>query len=295
MKKLVDQFIDYLLVERGLAENTLNAYRHDLSLYMQYLEKNKIYCISDTKRTNIISFLIEQKEQGRATSTIARNIASIRAFYKHLVRDKYIENDPSLNLDSPKLEKHLPRVLTMEQIDYLLSLPDTTSLLGVRDKAMLELLYATGIRVSELVSLKLEDLNLSMGFVKCLGKGSKERIIPMGSQAVDALRHYLDESYPLLQKSHSNSSLFLNRHGRELTRQGFWGILKNYEKRMHLDFSITPHTIRHTFATHLLENGADLRSVQEMLGHVDISTTQIYTQVTKARLREVYSKTHPRA
>ena len=148
MRKLVDQFIDYLLVERGLAENTLNAYRHDLSLYMQYLEKNKIYCISDTKRTNIISFLIEQKEQGRATSTIARNIASIRAFYKHLVRDKYIENDPSLNLDSPKLEKHLPRVLTMEQIDYLISLPDTTSLLGVRDKAMLELLYATGIRVS---------------------------------------------------------------------------------------------------------------------------------------------------
>lgn len=295
MSELVDQFIDYLLVEKGLAENTLDAYRHDLSLYMQFLVKNEIVCIQDTKRTDIISFLIEQRENGKATSTIARNIASIRTFYQFLLRDKYIEIDPSQNLDSPKLEKHLPRVLSVEQVDYLLSLPDTKIMLGIRDKAMLELLYATGIRVSELVSLKIEDLNLSMGFVKCLGKGSKERIIPVGSQAVEALKLYLEESYPLLKKSYSNNWLFLNRHGRGLTRQGFWGILKNYQKRMHLDFSITPHTIRHTFATHLLENGADLRSVQEMLGHVDISTTQIYTQVTKARLREVYSKTHPRA
>lgn len=292
---LVDQFIDYLLVERGLAENTLDSYRNDLSLYMQYLENNKIGSIQATKRTDIISFLIEQKELGKATATIARNIASIRAFYQYLLRDKYIEIDPSQNLDSPKLEKHLPKVLSLEQVDYLLNLPDTKTLLGIRDKAMFELLYATGIRVSELVSLKVADLNLSMGFVQCFGKNSKERIIPMGSQAIDSLTHYLNEVYPVLQKPHSNNSLFLNRNGRELTRQGFWGILKNYEKKMHLDFSITPHTIRHTFATHLLENGADLRSVQEMLGHVDIATTQIYTHVTKARLREVYSKTHPRA
>lgn len=295
MRALVDQFIDYLLVERGLAENTLDAYRQDLGLYLQYLESNKIVQIQDTKRTDIISFLIELREQGKATSTIARKIASIRAFYQFLLADKYIELDPSQNLDSPKLEKHLPRVLTIEQIDYLLSLPKTDTVLGIRDKAMLELLYATGVRVSELVSLKVEDLNLSMGFVKCLGKGSKERIIPVGGQAVDALKNYLEQAYYTIYKQHSNNSLFLNRHGRELTRQGFWGILKNYEKRMHLDFSITPHTIRHTFATHLLENGADLRSVQEMLGHADIATTQIYTHVTKARLREVYSNTHPRA
>ncbi len=295
MRVLVDQFIDYLLVERGLAWNTLDAYRHDLSLYLQYLENNKIVRIQDTKRTDIISFLIELREQGKATSTIARSIASIRSFYQFLLADKYIELDPSQNLDSPKLEKHLPRVLTIEQVEYLLNLPNKNTVLGIRDKAMLELLYATGVRVSELVSLKTEDLNLSMGFVKCLGKGSKERIVPVGSQAIEALKNYLEEAYPTIYKPHSNNSLFLNQHGRELTRQGFWGILKNYEKRMHLDFSITPHTIRHTFATHLLENGADLRSVQEMLGHADISTTQIYTHVTKTRLREVYSNTHPRA
>ncbi len=295
MRVLLDQFIDYLLVERGLAENTLEAYRHDLSLFMGYLERTGLEQIQESKRKDIIDFLLEQKELGKATSTIARNLASIRTFYQFLLRDQYIDADPSQNLDSPKLEKHLPRVLTVEQMDYLLTLADTSEPLGKRDQAMLELLYATGIRVSELVTLKLEDLNLSMGFVKCFGKGSKERIIPVGSQAQQALTDYLENGYPLLVRPHSGNSLFLNRHGRELTRQGFWGILKNYARRMHLDFVITPHTIRHTFATHLLDRGADLRSVQEMLGHVDISTTQIYTQVTKSRLREVYSKTHPRA
>jgi len=295
MRMQLDQFIDYLLVERGLAENTLEAYRHDLSLYLSFLERNQLPHIKDSKRTDIITFLLEQKELGKATSTIARNLASIRTFYQFLLRDQYIDSDPSQNLDSPKLEKHLPRVLSEEQIDYLLALPDTADLLGMRDKAMLELLYATGIRVSELVTLKVENLNLEMGFVKCFGKGSKERIVPVGSQAIAALTNYLDKSYLQLKRPHSGNSLFLNRHGRELTRQGFWGILNNYAQHMHLDFVITPHTIRHTFATHLLDHGADLRSVQEMLGHVDISTTQIYTQVTKARLREVYSKTHPRA
>lgn len=295
MEIQVEQFLNYLLVEKGLAQNTLYSYKHDLAMYCSYLRKNNVNSFKNTNRTHIIGHLLEQKNMGKATTTISRNLASIRSLYQYLLHDRYIERDPSRNFESPKLDKRLPKILTIEEIDYLLNLPNVGTIVGMRDKAMLELLYATGVRVTELVSLKVDDVNTYMGLIKCLGKGSKERIIPIGSQAVDSIMLYLDKSYPFLKKQCTNGALFINQRGSQMTRQGFWGILKKYTSLMSLDFEITPHTIRHSFATHLLENGADLRSVQEMLGHVDISTTQIYTHLTKAKLREIYKKAHPRA
>ncbi len=296
MSNLIEQFIHYQMVEKGLAQNTLDSYRRDLNSYSEFLKKQfNTVNISDTSRTHIISYLLELKNKGRATSTISRNLASIRSFYQYLMRDRLIEKDPSQNLESPKIDKRLPKVLTVDQVETLLQLPDTTSPSGLRDKAMLELLYATGIRVSELVSLNLEDVNLNMGLVKCFGKGSKERIVPLGSIAIKSINHYIDNGRNRLGKKVANNSLFLNHHGRRLSRQGFWKIIKKYAKQGNINVEITPHTLRHSFATHLLENGADLRSVQEMLGHSDISTTQIYTHLTKSKLKEIYSKAHPRA
>lgn len=295
LEKLIDHFIHYLMVERGLAKNTLESYRRDLTVYYQFLKKNNYLPVQETSRTHIIAYLLDLKNKGRATSTLSRNLASIRAFYQYLLRDRYIDKDPSQNLESPKMDKRLPKVLSVEQVDRLLMMPDTNTMAGLRDKAMLELLYATGIRVTELVSLNLTDLNLKMGFVKCFGKGSKERIVPLGQLAVNSIQQYLLYVRNLLLKKTNEEALFLNHHGKRLTRQGFWKIIKKYAKIALIEVEITPHTLRHSFATHLLENGADLRSVQEMLGHADISTTQIYTHLTKVRLKEVYSKTHPRA
>ena len=296
MEKLIEQFIHYLMVEKGLAQNTLDSYKRDLTSYNKYLKKNfgKIN-INDTNRSHIISYLLELKSKGRAPSTISRNLASIRSLYQFLLRDRYIIKDPSVNLESPKIDKRLPKVLTIKQVEKLLQMPDSISPPGLRDKAMLELLYATGIRVSELVSLKTEDINLKIGLVKCLGKGSKERIIPLGNVAIKSINNYLENGRLFFMKKGYEDALFLNHHGRRLTRQGFWKIIKKYSSLAGIDQGITPHTLRHSFATHLLENGADLRSVQEMLGHADISTTQIYTHLTKARIKEIYSKTHPRA
>jgi integrase/recombinase XerD len=243
----------------------------------------------------IMGYLLYLQEQGRATATLSRNLASIRAFYQFLLREKFIDKDPSVNLESPKIEKKLPQVLSVVEVETLLNGPDTRLASGMRDKAMLELLYATGIRVSELVSLNLSDVNLNMGFIKCFGKGSKERIIPLGRLAIEGVSRYLERGRPMLKKRGQEEALFLNHHGRRLSRQGFWKIIKKYAQLANSHKEITPHTLRHSFATHLLENGADLRSVQEMLGHADISTTQIYTHVTRSRLKEVYAKAHPRA
>lgn len=296
MEKLIEQFIHYLMVEKGLAQNTLESYRRDLLLYSYFLKKNYDgLTISETTRTHIIAYLLELKQKGRATTTISRNLASIRSFYNFLLRDRYIDKDPSQNLESPKIDKRLPKVLSVPQVDQLLQMPDVNTSAGLRDKAMLELLYATGIRVSELVSLNIDDLNLNMGLLKCFGKGSKERIIPLGSLAIKSINNYLEYSRVKLNKKPDENALFLNHHGKRITRQGFWKIIKKYAKIASIEVDITPHTLRHSFATHLLENGADLRSVQEMLGHADISTTQIYTHLTKAKLKEVYSKAHPRA
>lgn len=295
MDNLVREYIDYLKIERGLSENTLESYGRDLRQYLVYLKTNNITSLSETTKTTIITYLFYLQKKGKASSTISRNLASIRSFYQYLVNEQYIKKDPTLNLESPKMEKRLPKVLTVKEVDLLLKQPDIREPLGLRDKAMLELLYATGIRVSEMISLNIDNINLEMGYIRCMGKGSKERIIPVGNIATRYLREYLAGSRQTLLKDSSEQALFVNHYGNRLTRQGFWKIIKAYAQKANINTKITPHTLRHSFATHLLENGADLRSVQEMLGHSDISTTQIYTHLTRKRIREVYEKTHPRA
>jgi integrase/recombinase XerD len=295
MDMLIDQFIHFLAVEKGLSHNTLESYQRDMVAYTSYLREQGVTQIQDSTRSQIIGYLMSLQKKGRATATLSRNMASIRAFYQFLVRDKYIEKDPSIHLETPKIEKRLPKVLSIEEVERLLDSPHVHHPAGLRDKAMLELLYATGIRVSELVNLEVGDVNLEMGFVKCMGKGSKERIIPLGSVAIHIVRQYINVGRPRLLKDGNETALFLNHLGKQITRQGFWKIIKRYAQKANIRTEITPHTLRHSFATHLLENGADLRSVQEMLGHADISTTQIYTHVTRSRIKDIYSKTHPRA
>jgi integrase/recombinase XerD len=291
----VNEFINYLSVERGLAKNTLESYGRDLRQFQKYLDVSQLDIIKNSTRDTILNYLNSLQSKGRSVSTISRNLAAIKSFYQYLVRERHLEKDPAINLESPRPEKKLPRILTINEVEELLVQPNILLPTGLRDKAMLELLYATGIRVSELTSLNISDINLDMGYIKCYGKGSKERIVPLGSIAVKCVQEYVAKGRPKLVRSYEEGALFVNHHGKRLTRQGFWKIIKKYALEANILKAITPHTLRHSFATHLLENGADLRSVQEMLGHADISTTQIYTHVTKNRLKEVYDKTHPRA
>jgi integrase/recombinase XerD len=295
MEGYVNEFINYLAVERGLAQNTLESYGRDLHQFQIYLQNGNMEILKDSNRTTILSYLNSLQSKGRAVSTISRNLAAIKSFYQYLVRERYLEKDPAANLESPKLEKKLPKVLSITEVEELLKQPSGFLPAGLRDKAMLELLYATGIRVSELISLNISDVNLDMGYIKCYGKGAKERIVPLGSIAAKCVQDYVGKGRTKLVRTYEEPALFVNHHGNRLTRQGFWKIIKKYAQEADINKAITPHTLRHSFATHLLENGADLRSVQEMLGHADISTTQIYTHVTKNRLKEVYDKTHPRA
>ncbi|MDT8901090.1 site-specific tyrosine recombinase XerD [Anaeroselena agilis] len=295
MEGYVNEFIQYLAVERGLAQNTLESYGRDLRQFQAYLHNGQLDFIKDSNRSTILAYLNNLQTKGRAVSTISRNLAAIKSFYQYLVRERYLEKDPAAHLESPKLEKKLPKILSISEVEELLKQPNTFLPTGLRDKAMLELLYATGIRVSELISLNISDINLDMGYIKCYGKGAKERIVPLGSIAAKCVQEYISKGRPKLVRTYEEAALFVNHHGNRLTRQGFWKIIKKYAQEATINKEITPHTLRHSFATHLLENGADLRSVQEMLGHADISTTQIYTHVTKNRLKEVYDKAHPRA
>lgn len=295
MEGYVNEFINYLSVERGLAQNTLESYGRDLRQFQSYLSNSHKDLVKDSNRSTILEYLNNLQTRGRAVSTISRNLAAIKSFYQYLVRERYLEKDPAANVESPKLEKKLPKILSISEVEELLKQPNTSMPAGVRDKAMLELLYATGIRVSELISLNISDVNLDMGYIKCFGKGAKERIVPLGSIAAKCVQDYLAKGRLKLVRTYEESALFVNHHGNRLTRQGFWKIIKKYAQEANINKDITPHTLRHSFATHLLENGADLRSVQEMLGHADISTTQIYTHVTRNHLKEVYDKTHPRA
>lgn len=297
MENALKDFIHYVMVEKGLAKNTLAAYERDLKSYTHYLRNvEKIEDINDVQRTHIVHFLGFLKEQGKASKTLARHVASLRAFHQFLIRDKVTDHDPSVHIETPKLAKTLPHVLNQQEVETLLEAPKQTDHYGLRDKAMLEILYATGMRVSEMIGLDVGDAHLTMGFVRCIGKGNKERIIPIGTSATKAVQEYLDRGrVQFVSRKHRDDALFLNHHGKRLSRQGFWKILKRLTKEAGIEKELTPHTLRHSFATHLLENGADLRAVQEMLGHVDISTTQIYTHVTKTRLKDVYSKFHPRA
>ncbi|NMD42694.1 MAG: site-specific tyrosine recombinase XerD [Firmicutes bacterium] len=295
MQTLLEQFSHYLTVEKGLARNTVDSYRRDLTIFFAFLEQQGIASPSKVNRNLITSYLLGLKEAGRASSTISRNVASIRSFFTFLVQEDLLEENPSQLVKAPRIEKKLPRVLTTKEVDRLLQQPRSDGQAGQRDKAMLELLYASGIRVTELVSLNLTDFSPEAGFLRCRGKGMKERIVPIGSVAVKCVCEYIGSSRQKMLKRREEKALFLNHHGRRLTRQGFWKILKKYVRQSQLNGEVTPHTLRHSFATHLIENGADLRSVQEMLGHSDISTPQIYTQITRRKIREVYDKTHPRA
>jgi integrase/recombinase XerD len=296
MKQQLLIFIQYLSVEKGLAQNTLEAYERDLTQYLTFVEKSGITLLADTKKITIQNYLLQLKKLGRASSSVTRTMVSIRSFYQFLVRERMQELDPTLNMESPRLVKRLPKVLSIQEVENLLEAPETSTPYGMRDKAMLELLYATGIRVSELVNLNAGHVNLGMGFVRCMGKGSKERIIPLGRIAAKWLHTYIQSMrHQLLRETKLDDALFINHLGTRLTRQGFWKIIKKYGIQANILKEITPHTLRHSFATHLLDNGADLRAVQEMLGHADISTTQIYTHVSKTRIKEVYNRTHPRA
>ncbi|WP_163654251.1 site-specific tyrosine recombinase XerD [Listeria sp. PSOL-1] len=297
MNELIDDFLHFLTVERGLSENTLTAYKRDLHYFTCYFKENSHSEDPEKiKRTDIVSFLAYAREDGKSARTIARYIASIRSFLHFLLQDQKMTHDPMLQIETPKQAKVLPKVLSFHEVEKLLEAPDTSTPFGIRDLAMLELLYATGLRVTELVKLKMDDLHLHMGFIQTIGKGDKERIIPLGKIATTALTNYLEHARPKLRnKAYRSEEVFLNHHGKGLTRQGFWKILKKLALNSGIEKPITPHTLRHSFATHLLENGADLRSVQELLGHADISTTQIYTHVTKLRLKDVYKEFHPRA
>ena len=288
-----EDFVRYLDKEKHLTLNTLSSYRRDIEQYILYLESRKIKNLDVTNKTVVLTYLLTLQKEGRASSTISRHLASLRSFYGYLNRSGAIKADPTLGLEAPKVEKKLPQILTTQEVERLLEAPKDSELKGIRDKAMLELLYATGIRVSELILLDTDDINISMGFLKC--QSSRTRVIPLGSLAMSACAKYIEEARRLLIKDDSEKALFVNCNGHRLTRQGFWKIIKQYKTQANIAGELTPHTLRHSFAAHLLENGADLRSIQEMLGHSDISSTQVYSQLLKNRIKEVYTKAHPRA
>lgn len=294
MKEFIDSFLDYLSVERGLARNTLAAYRDDLEAYESFLAAKRTASVSATNRNDVVSFMLSQKDRGIGASSIARRLAAIRMFYRFLVRERVLREDPTSLIETPKLWKKIPETLSVNEIEALLAQPAVRSAQGVRDKAILETLYATGMRVSEVVHLKTEDLNLDVGFLRCVGKGNKERVIPLGKKAIAAVSRYLETVRPRLVKNKQSDCLFVSRLGSRISRQSLWKLIKRYARDARIRKPMKPHILRHSFATHLLEHGADLRSVQEMLGHSDISTTQIYTHVNKDRLKAIHAKFHPR-
>ena len=295
MEKELEFYLDYLDVERGLAANTVESYGRDLRQFLSYLREQNYTSWGAVEKNRILVYMELLTKRGKSGSTVSRSLAAMRSFYRFLAAEGYIDVDPTLDLDTPRAGKRLSTVLSLNEVEILLQNPDTGTPAGLRDKAMLELLYATGMRVSELIGLAVQDVNLDSGFVRCLGKGNKERLVPLGSVAATALREYLAEGRPKMLRNRDVKTLFVNHHGRKMTRQGFWKLLKKQAQEAHIRGEITPHTLRHSFATHLLDNGADLRAVQEMLGHADISTTQIYTHITRSRMRKVYEDAHPRA
>ena len=288
-------YLHYLKVERGLSENTIASYGIDLKLFLEYLRENEIPSFKQVNKEVIVNYMQAEKNNNKANSSILRSVSSLRKFFQYLAQEKIIEKDPMLLIDTPKKKQHLPQVLTKEEVEKLLHSPNTGQVLGLRDRAMLELMYPTGLRISEIINLKLEDLHLTMGTLQTLGKGHKERIVPVGDEAIKWINRYLEEARPKLLKQKRSNYLFLNFHGNNLTRQGVWKNLKAEVRKAGIQKNITPHTLRHSFATHILENGADLRIVQELLGHADISTTQIYTHLSNKQLADIYNRAHPRA
>ncbi len=294
MKELIDTFLNYLSVERGLSNNTIISYREDLNNYLGFIEKNKIDSLSKISKDNITGFMLNQRDNGIAPNSVARRLAAIRMFHRFLARERILKSDPSTLVDSPKLWKRVPDALSVNEVEALISQPNVHDTQGIRDRAILETLYATGMRVSEAVNLRKDNINLDVGFLRCIGKGNKERIIPLGKKAIASIKRYIAVSRPKLLKGRESDFLFVSRCGKKISRQSFWKIIKKYARIARIKKPIKTHTLRHSFATHLLEHGADLRSVQEMLGHADISTTQIYTHVNKDRLKSIHKQFHPR-
>ena len=293
MEKQIKLFLEFLQNDKKASDNTLQSYRRDIVYYNKYLESNKMN-YTKVKEEDIKDYMEHLQEVGKKPSTISRNLASIRAFYQFLVRNKKIKVDPTIGIQSPKIEKKAPSVLTSQEIELLLDQPKDVDLKGTRDKAMLEFAYATGMRVTEIISLNVSDVNLEESYVVCHSR-EKQRNIPLGSLSLKALKEYMEEARPVLIKNENEKALFVNINGQRLTRQGFWKIVKYYKEQAHITKDITPHVLRHSFATHLLQNGADLKAIQTMLGHSDISSTQVYMQFQDPGIKNEYKKAHPRA
>lgn len=294
MEQRIVDFTEYLREEKKSSENTILSYGRDLRGFCHFMQAAGVTDPAKVNRTNVMAYVYELQKQHKAGSTVSRNIASIRSFYQYLQKKGVAADNPAADLELPKVEKKIPEILSLEKVELLLEQPDGDEDKEVRDKAMLELLYATGIRVTELISLKVEDVNLPLEYIHC-GDRTKSRIIPIGAQAKLSLCRYMEKVRQHMISQQDETVLFVNCNGKPMTRQGFWKIIKSYAKKAGIEEDITPHMLRHSFAAHLIENGADLRSVQEMLGHSDISTTQIYTKLTNQKLKNVYAKTHPRA
>jgi len=294
MQQLIDEYLNFMAVEKGASRNTLDAYSRDLNRYAAFIDGLKTPDIRRIGAEQLIAYLSLLKSEGLAANSVNRALAALRGFYKYLLREKKLDSSPIVHIELARVWMHLPDVLSREEMGLLLAQPGSATPAAVRDSAMLELIYATGIRVSELTGLTVNSINWQIGYLIAMGKGGKERIVPLGRTAYDQVKRYIEGARPLILKNRQNDVLFLNRRGEGMTRQGFWKIVKKYAANANLAKKVHPHTFRHSFATHLLEGGADLRSVQIMLGHADISTTQIYTHVTREKLKEIHRKYHPR-
>ncbi|MGX7152846.1 MULTISPECIES: site-specific tyrosine recombinase XerD [Enterococcus] len=296
MKEQIEEYLHYLTIERGLSSNTKQSYARDLMQYYHFLVERNITQWQNVDRYLVLDFLETMQKAGKSPATVTRMISSLRRFHQFLRQERVTDHDPMQHIDTPKKQQKLPDTLSLEEVERLIQTPDTKTILGIRDRALLEVMYATGLRVSEVINLRLSDVHLNMALLQTIGKGEKERIVPLGDLAIDWIERYLDEARPLLVGKHPDeTALFVNHHGKKLSRQGVWKNLKQIVREAGIFKTVTPHTLRHSFATHLLENGADLRTVQELLGHADISTTQIYTHITKKRMTEVYKQYFPRA
>lgn len=294
MDKYVELFLDYLSVERGLSKNTVLSYRRDLIAYIKFIDSVAKKSLQASDRDTIRDFMFHEKDKGLSAASIVRNLTALRMFYRFLTRERLIKTDVSTYIDTPRLWKKIPDILDLSEVERLIEAPDISTDQGIRDKAILELLYATGMRVSEISNVKLNDINADVGFLRCLGKGRKERIIPLGKKAIAAIARYVEKARGKQSVKFQSPELFLNRSGKKISRISLWKLVKAYAKKARIKKSMKPHILRHSFATHLLERGADLRSVQEMLGHADISTTQIYTHINRDRLKSIHKSFHPR-
>ncbi len=296
MKEALEDYLHFLRIEKQMADNTISAYQTDLTNYIEQLSKWGVSTLQEVTKENIQQHLRSQKLEGKSARTLSRKVASIRSFHQFALRERLADHDPSYQIEHPQFDSVLPKFLTIDEVDALTTAIPKDKAQGIRDYALIELLYATGMRISECTQLDIEDIQLTMGFVRVTGKGQKERIIPLNQTSVHLVQTYVEQARPKLFKpGGDDKALFINQAGKRLTRQGIAKLMKQHAKRAGLSKEITPHLMRHTFATHLIENGADLRAVQEMLGHSDISTTQIYTHIGKKRLKEVYKEFHPRA